>query len=91
MVFFHLGCQKEHPTSVIAKKALEYWDKGNLKLGFVKWIRIGPQWKEIGQFKKMCQLVKCVALYRHEGSFILSTQGEAVERSSRGYETCKWL
>lgn len=38
-------------------------------------MRISPQWKEIGQLK-MCQLVKCVALYRHEGSCISSTVGE---------------
>lgn len=41
----------------------------------------------------MCQLVKRVASYRHEGSFISSTWGEAdIRRQQRERTgTCKWL
>lgn len=39
LVIFQLGCQKENPTNVIAKK---YLDRGNLKLDFVKWAEVWP-------------------------------------------------
>lgn len=69
---FRLSESTSHKCN--SQKALEYRDKGNLKLGFVKWDEDRPSMERNRSVKQMCQLVKCVALYRHEGSFILSPQ-----------------